>query len=92
MASAYAYAEGGQQSHEIMLGQLINRFGVEAITGKPVLDVGLARCIMRAERIEQAYRSRQEMENWAAWASDNPEENKILNQAMLAAEEIKYAK
>ena len=93
MAAAYAYADDGQhQSHEIMLGQLIDRFGVEAITGNPVLSVSMARSIMRAEYIEQAYKSRLEAENWAAWAKENPEKDKILNQAMLAANEVENAK
>lgn len=68
-----------------MLGKLIDRFGVEAIMGRPVLGAGEARRILLAEQIEQAYQSRLQAENWSAWASDNAELSKLLNQAMLEA-------
>jgi hypothetical protein len=84
-AAAYAHAEGSGESLEIALGNLINRFGVEAILGKSVLSVNEIKRIQSAEIIERLYIQRQASTNWAAWASANKEQAEILAEAMIAA-------
>lgn len=87
MAAAYAHAEGSQNCREIQLGQLINRFGVAAIMGRPNLGAGEARRILAAEYIVHLYQEKMQSENWAAWANDNPDGDKLLNIAMLLVKE-----
>jgi hypothetical protein len=75
---AYNYASEGRFSREMDKLVKINRFGLEAITGRPVfLFRDLCR-LMTAERIVAAYRARAEAENWATWAQENPGAARIL--------------
>lgn len=64
----------------------IERFGIEAITGRKVFYYGELRRMIIAENIVTAYRSRPK-DNWGEWAEKNPELAKILKDAEILAGE-----
>ena len=84
MAAAYAYADGGQMPAELRLLHEIDRFGAQAVFGRP-LGAGEMRRMMIAETIVNLYRARAAAENWAAWETANPELAALLNAALKAA-------
>ena len=89
MAEAYAYAE--DPSHEsapaeIGIARAIDRFGVEAVTGKKILRPGLISRIAIAESIVTAYKARSKAENWVAFSGENPELAALLIKAEQYAE------
>lgn len=59
----------------------IDRFGLEAITGRRQFYYGELRRLILAENIVTAYQTRKRSENWAAWAENNPVMAKILAEA-----------
>jgi hypothetical protein len=61
-----------------VLGQLIDRFGVEAVMGRPYLGMGEMIKINAAERIVRGYRMRSQDENWVKWAQANPKDAEKL--------------
>mgnify|MGYP003464051790 CR=1 FL=1 len=61
----------------------IDRFGLEAITGRRKFYHGELSRLIIAENIVMAYNSRKQSNNWAKWASDNPEAEKLLIEAEL---------
>ena len=82
MALAYAYAEGdGPEPDELIAGRLVDRFGAAAVYGRP-LGYGELKRMLTAENIVNAYRARDASANWAQWATENPELNRLLNEAM----------
>ena len=85
-AAAYAYADGGPISREVLLLAYIDRFGVDAVMGRQ-LGAGEMRRMTVAENIVKAYRSRAKADNWAEWANLYPDLNRILEDAMLAVED-----
>lgn len=90
MADAYGYASEGRRSPEIEKLRRIERFGLEAITGRPVfLHRDYVR-LVTVENIAAAYADRQRAENWAAWASEHPGMEKILNEAAKQYAEYEY--
>jgi hypothetical protein len=85
MARAYAYAEGdGPEPRELAQLKAINRFGAEAVMGRP-LGVGEIRRMTTAEAIVGGYQQRARAESWASWASAHPESSALLILAMRAA-------
>lgn len=82
-ADAYRYASEGIYSREIDIIQKIDRFGIEAILGRRQFYFGELRCLILAENINLAYRSRSRSENWAEWAQKHPDLEQILIEAEL---------
>jgi len=88
-ALAWARGELSELPEDIEAGRLIERFGVQAVYGRP-LGYGEMRRISIAEGIVQAYRSRDNYhdkdnsENWSEWAARFPE----MNARLIAAEII----
>jgi hypothetical protein len=83
-AEAYLYAESiGTDKplpipNDLMLLGYIDRFGVEAVMGRPILSAGEMRRMAAQENIVTAYQSRKTSENWAEWATKNPSLVSIL--------------
>lgn len=69
----------GHYSPEIDLLRKIDRFGVMAVMGRPVLYFGEINRMSYAENTVNAYHSRAKSTNWAEWVDDNP-----VRAAMLA--------
>lgn len=78
MRAAYAHAESGAHSPELTMLAQIDRFGLEAITGRRQFYFGELRRLIIAENIVNAYRARASAENWAVWAMENPIMAKLL--------------
>jgi len=87
IATAYDYASGGDASNEILLGRMIDRFGVQAIMGRPYLGALEIKSIYSAEKVLQLYREKERSSSWAEWATVNPEDAAYLARAIKAAEE-----
>lgn len=56
----------------------IDRFGVEAVFGRKTLAAGEIFRMMTAENIRAAFRARRQAQNWAEWASENPQAARML--------------
>lgn len=82
--AALLYARDGQYSPEIDTLQKIDRFGIEAITGRKQFYFGELRRMIHAENIVTSYRSRAQSKNWAAWVRDNP----VMSDILVDAEEL----
>jgi hypothetical protein len=72
---------------ELQLLHYIERFGVQAVTGRLVLGAGELRRMTAAENIVRWYRERARAENWAAWAAEHTWESRILNDIMKSIED-----
>lgn len=88
MAAAYKHADNRHYSYEIDLANRIDRYGVHATMGRPVLYDKEQKLLALAENIVYAYRDRQASQNWGAWAIENPNLSRLLNEAMLLAESL----
>ena len=88
LAAAYAVADGGplEISPELLLARELNRWGVQAVTGRPLYHHELIR-LRAAERVISAYSARKNSKSWAEWAQANKQENEYLNYAMKLAGE-----
>jgi hypothetical protein len=75
------YASEGQYSQEIDTLSKIDRFGIEAITGRRQFYFGELRRMIYAENIVTAYRSRAQSQNWASWVNSNPVMADMLAEA-----------
>ena len=90
-AIAYAHAEGSLVSREIRLGNLIDRFGVQAIFGRSYLGAAEINKMLAAQRIVRLSREVKEYTdtegkiNWVKWAQDDPQGAKDLAEAQKAA-------
>lgn len=69
---AYNFASEAKFSPTLNMLSLIERFGLEAITGQKVFLNKELRALMTAENIVTAFRSRAASSNWVAWAESNP--------------------
>ena len=79
MAAAYAYACGdGPMPRELQRLNAIDRFGVQAVTGKLILGSKEMRMMSIAENITRWYEERSRKEQWAV---DNPKEAAALTVA-----------
>lgn len=87
-ALAWARGELRELPEDIEAGRLIERFGVQAVYGRP-LGYGEMRRISIAESIARDYQNRSNYrdksgaENWSEWSAHYPESN-----ARLIAAEI----
>lgn len=66
------------QPFELVLLGYIDRFGVEAVMGRPVLSAGEIRGMMTARNIYDAFHSRKSSDDWVKWAKDHPHYAAIL--------------
>lgn len=80
MADAFRYAEGGPPTREILLLEYIDRFGAQAVLGRPLYYREI-RWLTVIENIITAYRLQNAATNYAQWARDNPKLAATLNLA-----------
>ena len=73
-------------SPELMLLREINRYGVQAVMGRPLSYNEVLR-LRAAERVINAYNAKYATEDWAKWARENKQEDEFLNYAMQLAGE-----
>jgi hypothetical protein len=86
IATAYRVADGCNcHSRELDLLAAIDRFGGQAVMGRP-LGAGEIKRMIVAEQVVEAYRGRERADNWAAWADANPYYAALLARAAKAAE------
>lgn len=83
IAAAYVHAEtgGSTPSTEMRLLGMIDRFGVLAVMGRPVLGAGEMLRMIAAENVVTAYMQRERAENAAVWVAENKEMNELLGYA-----------
>ena len=91
-AAALLYAEGnGPQPKEIVLAWNIDRYGVQAVMGRPYLGVREIRAMNAATGVYDAYHSREAYKdregnkNWVEWKQRYPSLATLLEQAERAA-------
>lgn len=87
MAAAYQAVESGHfdKSSELNTLAHIDRYGYGAIYDRP-LRLREIRGFNLAETVKVAYLSRNSSKmTWAEWAQNNPEQNRILNRAIILA-------
>lgn len=72
------HASEGRHSEEIEKLRRIERFGLEAITGRKVFNYNEYKKLIVAENIVYAYNSRKQSVNWVEWAQSNPELAQML--------------
>ena len=91
-AAALRYMEGdGQKPNELKLLDYIDRFGVQAVMGRPTLGAGEMQGMVMADNVRRAYLSRDTYRdnegqvNWSEWTQQNSQLAEILNYAMKAA-------
>lgn len=80
-SSAYLYAAEGFYSQEIDTLAKIDRFGLEAITGRRQFYFGELRRLTIAENIVRFYQSRAASSNWAEWTNSHPAQANMLFEA-----------
>jgi hypothetical protein len=80
MSSAYAFAEGGEATDELILGWAIDKYGAQAVYGR-TLSFHEIRMLDLADNVVRAYKERERSDNWAEWAENNKSKSRILAQA-----------
>lgn len=63
----------------------IDRFGTQAIYGR-VLSKNEVKRMRAAENVVNAYNSRKQSGDWAAWARDHKDMNRLLELGMMLNE------
>jgi len=66
---------------ELAISDAIDKYGVEAITGKRILRPGLLRRIRHVRTIINAFELRKKAESFSIFGRDNPELADILVEA-----------
>ena len=91
-AAALSWLEGdGQKPDVLKLLDYIDRFGVQAVMGRPTLGAGEMQAMIMADNVRRAwlsrnaYRDKDGNANWAEWAEAYPDLSEILNYAIIAA-------
>lgn len=84
-ALAYAYASERKYSPEIEKLRRIERFGLEAVTGRRVFYHAEYRHLITAENIVYAYETRKRAANWVAWTVSNPKLAELLAEIEVHA-------
>lgn len=94
MARAYAYCmKRGPFPPEMEIKQAISEYGVRAVTGRDTLSANEIRKIQTIENVIRAYRARESYrdeeghKDYPGWAKEHPEQNRVLERAMLAEAE-----
>lgn len=83
MAAAYAYADGGPISNELLMLQYSDRFGALAVIGRTA-GAGELKRMIAAENVVSAYHERARAKEWATWARDNPDKARMLEYALVS--------
>ena len=78
------HASEGRYSRELDTLAKIDRFGLEAITGRRQFYYRELRHLVIAENIVNAYHSRKRSKNWTAWVTENP----VMAQLLAEAEKL----
>ena len=86
MSSAYAFAEGGTPTDELITGWAVAKYGAQAVYGR-AMSFNEIRMLDLADNVVRAYKERQRAEEWAKWAEDNPEKARLLAVAGRLAQE-----
>lgn len=88
MTEAYHYAEGdGHKPRELYLIQLVERFGADAILGRPLYAREIYRGTI-AERVYTVKKANMNSDSWAEWAKNNPKDSALLERVeIMMAEE-----
>jgi hypothetical protein len=79
-------AKGDPTPNELITGWAINKYGAQAVYGRAISFHEL-RMLDLADNIVRAYKERERAEDWAKWAEDNPEKNRLLAHAGKLAQE-----
>jgi hypothetical protein len=64
---------------------MIDRWGLEAVTGRRVLYYSEMRRLICAENIVAAFESRKRSTNWVEWTQSHPRLAEILAEAEILA-------
>jgi hypothetical protein len=80
MADAYRKASEGHYSPEYEKLMQIDRFGIEAVTGRKQLYFREYLEMTATENIIHAYQSRKSSKDWVEWARENPSAARILSE------------
>ena len=72
--AAYKHASGDGISREVVLGELIDRFGVEAVMCRSYLGYNEILKIKSAENMARICQKKALSNNWVEWAQSNPDE------------------
>lgn len=89
MAAAYAYADGGPPSYEIILLGYLDRYGgAMNVLGRP-LGLGELRRTTTADNICKWYQERNATGNIVEWTGSNASKADVLNTAHKYAVEYK---
>ena len=87
IADAYRYAESGGASHEMEMLKRIERFGVHAVMGRPVLYEREIRRMVMAQNLVNGYRERARAASWDAWLAENKDMGNLLFLAQRLCDE-----
>ena len=71
----------------LKLAQLIDRYGVKAVTGRDCLGAGEILQIQSAEAVVRLFHERAKSQSWGSWAAGNQGGSRFLNRAMKLANE-----
>jgi len=67
---------------ELVLLRYVDRFGANAVFGRTP-GAGELRSMVISENVVNAYHSRAKAGDWAKWANENPELNRLLIMAVI---------
>mgnify|MGYP001009324862 CR=1 FL=1 len=87
IAAAFRYADSGGDSPEMEMLKRIDRYGVYAVMGRPVLYEHEIRRMTIAQNIVSAYRERARSQSWDAWLRENKEMGELLFIAQRLCDE-----
>lgn len=80
--------DGGPKPWELIGLELIDRFGAGTVYGRS-LGVGELLRMTYCENLAAHYEDKQSQENWAAWVEANPKKDRLLMEALKAAQDAK---
>jgi len=82
VAAARRYAEDGQRCTELNLLHAIERFGVQAIMGRPMLYAKEIRSMLLAERVVNVIQAVNNSDDWPAFAREHPKDAALYTEIM----------
>ena len=77
-------AEDAPRPIDLEMRDMISRFGAGAVLGQPA-PVRFLRGVAIADNLEEAFTARDRSENWAQWAAEHKDQNRLLLWAMRLA-------